>query len=64
MESTLMKSTLTEDGLNGTYDSFIMLSAISDTVCPEWMEEKLQALISECCDRMPDKFIMDFGIER
>ena len=41
--------------LSRTYDTFVALCCIVDTICPPWAHDKIQGLINELADRLPNR---------
>lgn len=37
-----------------TYEMVNMLICICDTICPKWAEKRLNRLIGQCFDRLPN----------
>lgn len=46
-----------------TYDTVVILMAAVDTSCPVWLKPKLQNLIGECFDKLPDVMTIYNGCE-
>jgi hypothetical protein len=44
--------------INRIYDASVMLMAIYETVCPDFLKEDIQNLLQKCFDNMPEKFEM------
>lgn len=44
--------------ISQTYDTSVMLMAIADTVCPEFLQTDIQNLLQKCFEHMPEKFEM------
>ncbi len=41
--------------LSRAYDTSVVLMAIADTICPEFLEKDMQTLIEKCFSVLPQK---------
>lgn len=46
-----------------SYDTVILLSAVQNTCCPDWLEDRLNAMISELWDHVGEGVTFSFPKE-
>ena len=43
------------------YDALVILTAMRDTYCPYWLEDKINEIINELWERVGKKVVYDFS---